>query len=160
MVGRILADALDEDTVVRFLISLVLGVTFVWRGASNATAWADECSGQTASSNVGATTGVTGILISGEQQVAHSSSCGSVPASLSNGPRNSGLDALCVREALSVGRNPFAYCDLTATSPPTHQPQITQALVLRALRRVELPASELKVQPPGGETLVNLVTSA
>ncbi len=35
---------------------------------------------------------------------------------------------------------------------------ITQSIVLRALRRVELPASRLVVQPPGGKTLVNFDT--
>ena len=35
---------------------------------------------------------------------------------------------------------------------------ISQAIVLRALRRVELPASTLVIQPPGGRTLVNFDT--
>ena len=39
------------------------------------------------------------------------------------------------------------------------QPQITNALVLRALRRINLPKSDLVVQPPGGETLVNFATN-
>jgi hypothetical protein len=39
-------------------------------------------------------------------------------------------------------------------------PEVTPGLVLRALRRVPLPASELVVQPPGGRTLVNLETSS
>lgn len=36
--------------------------------------------------------------------------------------------------------------------------QVTAADVLRAFRRVPVPASEVVVQPPGGETLVNLDT--
>ncbi|HEY0952439.1 MAG TPA: hypothetical protein VGD85_19750, partial [Nocardioides sp.] len=38
-------------------------------------------------------------------------------------------------------------------------PEVTPGLVLRALRRVPLPASELVVQPPGGRTLVNFETN-
>ncbi|MDN5896725.1 MAG: hypothetical protein L0H93_22240 [Nocardioides sp.] len=38
------------------------------------------------------------------------------------------------------------------------QPQITNVMVLRALRRVEVPAAKLIVQPPGGKTLVNFDT--
>jgi hypothetical protein len=36
--------------------------------------------------------------------------------------------------------------------------QVTQALVLRAFQRIPLPRSEVVIQPPGGETLVNLET--
>lgn len=36
--------------------------------------------------------------------------------------------------------------------------QITNAMVLRALRRVELPKPTLSIQPPGGKTLVNFET--
>ncbi|MBC9735519.1 hypothetical protein [Nocardioides marmotae] len=39
------------------------------------------------------------------------------------------------------------------------QPQITNAMVLNALRRVGLPAAELQVQPPNGRTLVNFATN-
>ncbi|ABL81025.1 hypothetical protein Noca_1511 [Nocardioides sp. JS614] len=38
-------------------------------------------------------------------------------------------------------------------------PAVTPGLVLRAFRRVPLPASELVVQPPGGRTLVNFETN-
>ncbi len=41
-----------------------------------------------------------------------------------------------------------------STAPPT----ITSEMVLRALRRIELPIPKLGVQPPGGKTLVNLET--
>ncbi len=41
--------------------------------------------------------------------------------------------------------------------PPVAQ-QVTQALVLRAFQRIPLPESEVVIQPPGGETLVNLDT--
>ena len=44
------------------------------------------------------------------------------------------------------------------TDPVAAPAQITQGIVLRALRRVELPASRLVVQPPGGRTLVNFDT--
>ena len=36
--------------------------------------------------------------------------------------------------------------------------QVTQAAVLRAFQRIPVPASEVVIQPPGGETLVNLDT--
>ncbi len=36
--------------------------------------------------------------------------------------------------------------------------EVTPGMVLRAFRRVPLPTPELHVQPPGGETLVNLDT--
>jgi hypothetical protein len=41
---------------------------------------------------------------------------------------------------------------------PSSGPTITPAIVLRALRRIALPASDLVVQPPGGKTLVNFDT--
>lgn len=61
-----------------------------------------------------------------------------------------------------TGVNWTAACEpqpADTAGPAPVQPQITQALVLRALRHVELPASELVVQPPGGETLVNFETN-
>lgn len=51
---------------------------------------------------------------------------------------------------------------LTYTSCPTPgaaPPQITNAMVARAFKRIPLPPSRLVVQPPGGETLVNFATN-
>jgi hypothetical protein len=45
--------------------------------------------------------------------------------------------------------------DAVAAAPP----QVTPGLVLQALRRIDLPASDLNVQPPGGRTLVNFETN-
>ena len=45
--------------------------------------------------------------------------------------------------------------DAAATAPP----QVTPGMVLRAFRRIPLPASEVVVQPPGGRTLVNFDTN-
>jgi hypothetical protein len=45
--------------------------------------------------------------------------------------------------------------DATAAAMPT----VTPGLVLTALRRIDLPASELQVQPPNGRTLVNFDTN-
>lgn len=58
----------------------------------------------------------------------------------------------------SEGRklNSYVYCPETGV---TAQPQITNALVLRALRRIDLPQSELSVQPTNGRTLVNFDTN-
>jgi hypothetical protein len=49
---------------------------------------------------------------------------------------------------------------LGGDSQSSHAPprEVTNALVLRALRRVEVPVPVLVVQPPGGKTLVNLET--
>lgn len=46
----------------------------------------------------------------------------------------------------------------TETEQGPAQPQVTEPLVRRALRRIALPASEVVVQPPGGRTLVNFDT--
>ncbi len=48
-------------------------------------------------------------------------------------------------------------CPEDAVAAP---PEVTPGLVLRAFRRIPLPASEVVVQPPGGRTLVNLDTSS
>ncbi|MCW2791817.1 MAG: hypothetical protein JWO76_915 [Nocardioides sp.] len=45
------------------------------------------------------------------------------------------------------------------TGPVVATPQVTGGMVLRALRRIDLPQSQLIVQPPGGETLVNFATN-
>lgn len=44
----------------------------------------------------------------------------------------------------------------TVATPPV---EITNAMVARAFKRIPLPASELVVQPPGGQTLVNFDTN-
>lgn len=43
-------------------------------------------------------------------------------------------------------------------APEAARPQITNVMVLRALRRIPVPAAKLVVQPPGGKTLVNFET--
>lgn len=50
----------------------------------------------------------------------------------------------------------YFVCPDEETAEPV---QITNQMVLRALKRIPLPASELVVQPPGGETLVNFATN-
>ncbi|MGD9957944.1 hypothetical protein [Nocardioides sp.] len=42
--------------------------------------------------------------------------------------------------------------------PPAATPTITMAMIRRAFEQVPLPASEVTIQPPGGQTLVNLAT--
>jgi len=49
-------------------------------------------------------------------------------------------------------------CPVDALVAPA-EPQVTPGLVLAALRRIGLPASDLRVQPPGGRTLVNFATN-
>jgi hypothetical protein len=51
----------------------------------------------------------------------------------------------------------YRYCPDTGSPAPP--PQVTPGMVLRALRRIDLPKSELVVQPPGGATLVNFATN-
>lgn len=74
------------------------------------------------------------------------------------GPRDSNWDSICVRTALSIGLNPAEFCTepLNEAAP---QRQVTPGLVAAAFRRLPLPASDLRVQPPGGRTLVNFATN-
>jgi hypothetical protein len=58
--------------------------------------------------------------------------------------------------AMDLGTSPDDFC---IPSEKAHIPEITSGLVRAALRRVPLPASELKVQPPNGRTLVNFATN-
>jgi len=50
----------------------------------------------------------------------------------------------------------YACPEAGEVAPPL---QVTNAMVARAFKRIPLPASELIVQPPGGETLVNFATN-
>lgn len=101
-------------------------------------------------------TGLNGFLATAEQnQSGGSCSSQAVSTPEVSQARDSDLDALCVREALATGREPFGFCDLTADQSPT---ELTDSDILRAFRRVPLPDSEVVIQPPGGETLVNLDT--
>lgn len=111
-----------------------------------------------------ASAGLTGILISGEQEslAAMCSSTDSSSADFGGAapPRDSDLDAKCVREAVSTDADPFQLCDLPADFGPDGPPaQVTPGLVAAAFRRLPLPASELQVQPPNGRTLVNFDTN-
>jgi hypothetical protein len=63
-----------------------------------------------------------------------------------------------------VGANPQRFCSLPLTpgspgTPGTSPPQLTTAMVARALRTIDLPASKLQIQPPHGRTLVNFDTN-
>src|SRR5690242_14521395 len=42
--------------------------------------------------------------------------------------RNSNLDAICVATAISIGQEPFSFCDV----PPDDHPQITPGMVAAA----------------------------
>lgn len=83
------------------------------------------------------------------------------PVSESEPPRDSGWDPVCVRTAIAVGLNVAKFCDLppATVGPATPAPTVTPDLVGRAFRRLPLPASELEVQPPDGQTLVNFDTN-
>ncbi|WP_372735759.1 hypothetical protein [Nocardioides sp.] len=70
--------------------------------------------------------------------------------------RDSDLDSLCVQTALSVGEDPFEFCDLP---PEEAAALITPGVVAVAFQRIPLPASGLEVQPSNGRTLVNFETN-
>ncbi|WP_250055075.1 hypothetical protein [Nocardioides bruguierae] len=67
-------------------------------------------------------------------------------------------------EVLAVrpdGLDPLGTSCLTLEEATAQDPQaavITTAMVSRALQRVDLPRNELMIQPPDGETLVNIDT--
>ena len=113
-------------------------------------------------------------MVSGTVRIKWTQRCGSVAesgrrdASLASptnvAPRDSDWDTVCVRTALTVGASPQRFCSLPLTpgSPGTlgtPPPQLTTAMVARALRTIDLPASELQIQPPHGRTLVNFDTN-
>jgi hypothetical protein len=95
---------------------------------------------------------------------ATSASNDTTAAAGSGAVRDSDWDAVCVRTALAVGVGPARLCE-----PPPNRglpaqtvaaaPVLTPGLVARAFRRIELPASELQIQPPKGRTLVNFATN-
>jgi hypothetical protein len=69
--------------------------------------------------------------------------------------RDSDLDAICVSTAITIGEDPFAFCDIL----PTDDVEITPGMVAAALARVPVPASKIEVQPANGRTLVNFDTN-
>jgi|SRR3954447_11855839 hypothetical protein len=69
-------------------------------------------------------------------------------------PTDSGLDAICVATAISLGRDPMTYC-----LPPETPEEVTPGMVATALKVLPLPSSALEVQPPNGRTLVNFETN-
>jgi hypothetical protein len=71
-------------------------------------------------------------------------------------PRDSELDAICVQTAISTGQDPFEFCDIP---PEDAGAFVTPGLVATAFQQIPLPASELKVQPANGRTLVNFETN-
>lgn len=71
-------------------------------------------------------------------------------------PSDSDLDAICVQTALTVGADPFEFCDIP---PEDADDLITPGLVAAAFQQIPLPASELQVQPANGRTLVNFETN-
>lgn len=71
-------------------------------------------------------------------------------------PRDSNLDARCVATAISLGEDPFEFCDIP---PEDAEAVLTPDVVLAAFRRIPLPAQELRVQPANGRTLVNFATN-
>ena len=70
-------------------------------------------------------------------------------------PTDSGLDSICVQTAITVGADPFDFCDI----PPDQAPGVTPAMVAAAMARIPLPAAQLQIQPANGRTLVNFDTN-
>ena len=76
--------------------------------------------------------------------------------------RDSDWDPVCVRAAIAVGAEPATYCSLPpqpAAPAQAPAPAVTPGLVARAFRTIDLPVSELIIQPPHGRTLVNFDTN-
>ena len=77
-----------------------------------------------------------------------------------------GLDGLCAGpeavpevapDVVAAAAAPAAPGEVVAGAPAV--PQVTDLMVLEALRTIGLPASRLQVQPPNGRTLVNFETN-
>ncbi len=64
--------------------------------------------------------------------------------------------AACLAEVIELFGATSPFC---TPFPVDATPVLTPGLVAAALRRVDLPASELVVQPPNGRTLVNFATN-
>jgi hypothetical protein len=71
-------------------------------------------------------------------------------------PTDFDLDSICVQTAISLGNNPFTFCDIP---PEDAEELVTPGLVAAALARLPLPPSDLQVQPANGRTLVNFETN-
>jgi hypothetical protein len=71
-------------------------------------------------------------------------------------PTTSGLDPVCVATSITLGEDPFAFCDVPSEGEP---PEITPGIVAVAMKQIPLPAAQLQVQPANGRTLVNFDTN-
>lgn len=106
------------------------------------------------------------VLVQGMATVSSHYVCTSNPPTASSAgepdgplpPRDSDLDAVCVRSAISIGLDPFEFCAAPGDQAnPT--PQLTPGMVAAAFRRLPLPPATLQVQPANGRTLVNFATN-
>lgn len=144
-------------SLVRLLVCAITLTAAISFSSEHSTA--SDCSGS-GGSGTSVTTGVSGILLHGEQNVTPSD-CGESTSAATDHPdppRDSDLDSSCVRESITVNQDPFQFCDVPV--PQGEAPVvITAGMVSSLLKRIPLPASELQVQPPGGETLVNFETN-
>ncbi|HCB04585.1 MAG TPA: hypothetical protein DEQ43_10120 [Nocardioides bacterium] len=81
---------------------------------------------------------------------------GSTDESGDAGPiRDSGLDAICVATAMTLGEDIYSFCDI----PPDEVVALTPDMVAVAFARIAPPPPTLQIQPPNGRTLVNLDTN-
>jgi hypothetical protein len=101
------------------------------------------------------------IRVHFEERCNSSSSGAAATSSRLGPPRDSNWDPICVRTAIAVDLNPAEFCDTAAvaTASPVALPTVTPGLVARAFRTIDLPPSELHIQPPNGRTLVNFDTN-
>jgi hypothetical protein len=99
---------------------------------------------------------INGALYTGTVEVCDETVVTDQTQDVVDPPHDSGLDPMCVRATLSVGLDPYEYCDLTTDDPVD---ELTPGLVAAAFQRIPLPASELQVQPANGRTLVNFETN-
>src|SRR4051794_21896250 len=108
----------------------------------------------TASSSGSASAQANGGLFDVGMTKSSSSTSGCIhPAEISPADRTRWMiqESACNTVAAAVGGEQSEICQ-------PHQPQITQVMVLRALRRISLPKPAIMIQPPGGKTLVNFET--
>src|SRR6478736_8655267 len=116
-----------------------------------------DCGSSEPAVSAQAATEVGSLLASAEQEVGASSCQGGVAQESGAMPvRDSGLDAVCVRESIGRDVDPFAFCDLPEDGTTA---DMIPGLVAAAFRRIPLPEAPLVIQPPNGRTLVNFETN-
>ena len=145
-----------------FLAILLVGPTLLFL-AGKADADSGHGSVETSPGQGGFTVGLTHQFGgTGSLDASDSSSSTDNAGSIGNAAPTIDLGTVLF-DGFCAGTNYTSACDPPPAnvpgSLPAISPAVTPGVVLAALRRIELPASELQVQPPNGETLVNFDTN-